>query len=112
MIKRTIFYMSKMLLSQLKKGQDYSCLNRTITINILNFNYLEEENFIKCYGLFEKNTKKPLTDLMEFIFIELPKFNKLKQPHKLVEPSKEYNEKLYKWLTFLSNPTGKGLRTL
>ena len=77
--------MTKMLLSQLNKGDNYSALNRTITINILNFDYLEDENFIKSYGLFEKNTKKPLTDLMEFIFIELPKFNRLEKPHKLME---------------------------
>jgi hypothetical protein len=35
-----------MILSQLNKGEDYSALSRTITINILNFNYLEEEDFI------------------------------------------------------------------
>ena len=104
MIKRTIFYMAKMLLSQLKKGEDYSCLNRTVTINILNFNYLEGKNFIKNYGLFEKETKESLTDLLEFIFIELPKF---KERDKFINKNKEYNEKLYKWLTFLSNPTGK-----
>lgn len=84
MIKRTIFYMSKMLLDQLKKGEDYSSLNRTVTINILNFNYLEGEKFIKSYGLFEEDTKKPLTDLLEFIFIELPKFNSLEKPHKFI----------------------------
>ena len=107
MIKRTIFYMSKMLLGQLKKGQDYSSLNRTVTINILNFNYLDGESFIKCYGLFEKETKKPLTDLQELIFIELPKFKLFGEKHKSIELNEEYNEKLYKWLTFLSNPTGK-----
>jgi len=96
--------MSKMLISQLKKGEDYSCLNRTVTINILNFDYLEGENFIKSYGLFEKDTKELLTDLLEFIFIELPKF---KERDKFINKNKEYNEKLYKWLTFLSNPTGK-----
>ncbi|WP_238916295.1 Rpn family recombination-promoting nuclease/putative transposase [Clostridium sp. YIM B02555] len=98
MIKRTIFYMSKMLLSQLKKGEDYSCLNRTVTINILNFNYLDGESYIKRYGLFEKTSKKSLTDLLEYIFIELPKFT---------EVNKDYNNKLHKWLIFLSNPTGK-----
>jgi predicted transposase/invertase (TIGR01784 family) len=107
MIKRTIFYMSKMLLSQLKKGEDYSDLNRTVTINILNFNYLEGEKFIKCYSLFEKDTKMLLTDLLEIIFIELPKFNIFKDSRKDIQDNKEYNEKLYKWLTFLSNPTGK-----
>ena len=85
-------------LSQLKKGEDYSGLNRTVTINILNFNYLEGESFIKRYGLFEKESKKSLTDLLEYIFIELPKFT---------EATKDYNNKLHKWLIFLSNPTGK-----
>ena len=98
MIKRTIFYMAKMLLSQLKKGEDYSCLNKTVTINILNFNYLDGESFIKRYGLFEKESKQPLTDLLEYIFIELPKFT---------ETNKDYNNKLHKWLTFLANPNGK-----
>ena len=107
MIKRTIFYMSKMLLSQLKKGEDYSDLNETVTINILNFNYLEGESFIKCYSLFEKDTKMLLTDLLEFIFIELPKFNTFKETHTYMKVNTEYNEKLYKWLTFLSNPIGE-----
>ena len=93
MIKRTLFYMTKMLLSQLKKGEDYSELNRTITINILNFDYLEDENFIKSYGLFEKNTKESLTDLLEVIFIELPKFKRSKEIHKSIIPNKEYKNK-------------------
>lgn len=50
MIKRTIFYTSKMILSQLQKGEDYPSLNSIITINILNFNYLDKDNFIKKYG--------------------------------------------------------------
>ncbi|GKX66349.1 Rpn family recombination-promoting nuclease/putative transposase [Inconstantimicrobium mannanitabidum] len=107
MIKRTLFYISKMLLTQLDKGEDYSCLNRTVTINILNFKYLDGENFIKNYGLFEKETKQSLTDLLELVFIELPKFNDYKEDHISNKQTKEFNEKLYKWLTFLSNPAGK-----
>ena len=103
MIKRTIFYMAKMLLNQLNKGENYSLLNRTVTINILNFDYLKDENYIKCYNLFEKETKQQLTDLLEIVFIELPKFIRFGKK----EYNKEYNEKLYKWLTFLSNPLGK-----
>lgn len=82
-------------------------MNRTVTINILNFNYLKGENFIKKYALFEKETKELLTDLLEFIFIELPKFKLFGEKHKVINENKEYNEKLYKWLAFLSNPTGK-----
>lgn len=103
MIKRTIFYMSKMILGQLKRGEDYSLLNRTITINILNFDYLEEEHFIKNFGLFEKKSKKYFTDIIEIIFIELPKFNKA---------HKNYNDKLHKWLMFLANPGGKEIEEL
>lgn len=107
MIKRTIFYMSKMILSQLKKGEDYSNLNRTVNINILNFNYLEGENYINNYALFEKETKLILTDLLEIVFIELPKFNRLRVIDEHTDRNKEYNDKLHKWLTFLSNPMGK-----
>lgn len=103
MIKRTIFYLSKMVLSQLKKGEDYSALRRTITINILNFNYLEEENFINNYLYYNKITKKKLSDLCEIIFIELPKFN---------DTHKDYNDKLHRWLTFLANPSGKEIQDM
>lgn len=98
MIERTIFYMSKMILGQLKKGDDYANLNRTITINILNFKYLDGNEFIKNYGIFEKTTKRKLTDLIEYIFIELPK---------LKETNTDYNTKLHKWLLFLLNPNDK-----
>lgn len=103
MIKRTIFYLSKIILSQLKKGEDYSALSRTITINILNFNYLEEDNFINNYLYHNKITKKILSDLCEIIFIELPKFN---------NTHKDYNDKLHKWLTFLANPSGKEIQDM
>lgn len=103
MIKRTVYYLSKMILSQLKKGEDYSALSRTITINILNFNYLEEDNFINNYLYHNKITKKILSNLCEIIFIELPKFN---NTHKI------YNDKLHKWLTFLANPSGKEIQNM
>lgn len=103
MIKRTIFHLSKMILGQLKKGEDYSSLSRTITINILNFSYLEEENFINNYLYHNKITKKILSDLCEIIFIELPKFN---------NAHKDYNDKLHKWLTFLANPSGEEIQDM
>ena len=35
MIKRTLFYWSKMYLNQLVKGEDYDLLNKIVTINLL-----------------------------------------------------------------------------
>ena len=43
MIKRSLYYWSKLYSEQLGEGQDYSVLKRTICINILNFKYLNQE---------------------------------------------------------------------
>lgn len=103
MIKRTIFYLSKMILKQLVKGDNYSELTKTITINILDFNYLNSEDFHSCYHYYEDTTQELLTDLAEIHFIELPKFKQAK---------KDYNNKLHRWLSFLVNPTGEEIDML
>ncbi|WP_346873595.1 Rpn family recombination-promoting nuclease/putative transposase [Clostridium sp. UBA5988] len=96
--KRTIFYLSKMILKQLVKGDNYNQLNKTITINILDFDYINDEKFHSSYHLYEDMTKKLLSDIVEIHFIELKKFEKSK---------KDYNNKLHRWLSFLINPEGK-----
>jgi len=98
MIRRTIFYLSKMILKQLVKGDNYNQLNKTITINILDFDYINDEKFHSSYHLYENVTKKLLRDIVEIHFIELKKFEKSK---------KDYNNKLHRWLSFLINPEGK-----
>ncbi|WP_346876835.1 Rpn family recombination-promoting nuclease/putative transposase [Clostridium sp. UBA5712] len=98
MIRRTIFYLSKMILKQLIKGDNYNQLNKTITINILDFDYINDEKFHSSYHLYEDMTKKLLSDIVEIHFIELKKFEKSK---------KDYNNKLHRWLSFLINPEGE-----
>ena len=92
------FYLSKMILKQLVKGDNYNQLNKTITINILDFDYINDEKFHSSYHLYEDMTKKLLSDIVEIHFIELKKFEKSK---------KDYNNKLHRWLSFLINPEGK-----
>ncbi len=92
------FYLSKMILKQLVKGDNYNQLNKTITINILDFDYIKDEKFHSSYHLYEDMTKKLLSDIVEIHFIELKKFEKSK---------KDYNNKLHRWLSFLINPEGK-----
>lgn len=104
MIKRTIFYLSKMILKQLKKGDNYNELNKTITINILDFNYIDSESFHTSYRLYEDKTKKLLSDIIQINFIELEKFKNIKD--------KDYNNKLHKWLSFLNNPEGKEMELM
>jgi len=45
MDKRTLFYWSKIFTEQLKAGQPYNKLKKTITINILDFNYNKTDKF-------------------------------------------------------------------
>lgn len=103
MIRRTMFYLSKMILKQLVKGDNYSELTKTITINILDFNYLDCEDFHSCYHYYEDTTQELLTDISEIHFIELPKFKKVK---------KDYTSKLHRWLSFLVNPRGEEIDML
>ena len=100
MIKRSLYYWSKMYEGQLTKGQDYDTLSRTICINILDFKYLKNDNFHNCYRLKEKNTNEELTDVMELHFIEIPKLRKL-------ENTEDISDMLEAWITFIERPTSE-----
>ena len=102
MIKRSLYYLSKMYEEQLKEGEDYSKLNRTVCINILNFKYLKIENFHSAYRLKELETNEELTDVIEVHFIEIPK---------LPEESNE-KDMLMAWTEFLRNPESEKVRIL
>lgn len=93
MINRTLFYWSRLYASQIKKGEDYKNLNKTITINILNFNYIDSARYHTTYHLWEDEEKKRLTDIIEIHFVELLKF---------LEENPEQNNSLNKWLAFLT----------
>ena len=67
-----------MYVSSIKIGENYRELKKVITINILDFSYLDIEAFHTKYHLWEDNRKDfLLTDLVEIHFIEMPKFKKL-----------------------------------
>ena len=100
MINRTLFYWSRLYSGQIKRGSSYKDLNKTITIKILNFDYIENEKYHNIYHLYEKELKTKLTDLLEIQFVELPKF--LRQQPKI-------NNSLDGWLTFLVDPNREGI---
>jgi predicted transposase/invertase (TIGR01784 family) len=75
MYKRTMFYWGKLFLEGIKKGDDYINLSKVITINILDFDYLDIEKFHSKYHLWEDDEENYLlSDLIELHFIEMPKF--------------------------------------
>lgn len=90
--KRTLYYWSKMYANQLEEGQTYKELKKTITINILNFNFISNERYYNLFHLREEHSEFVLTDHIEIHFMELPK---------LQEQSASLSDKLVKWLLFL-----------
>lgn len=95
MDKRTLFYWGKMYLENIKQGQDYTSLEKVITINILDFEFLGTENYQSSFHLWEDIEKDyMLTDVVEIHFLELPKFRNKKD--------KDYRENdIERWLMFL-----------
>ena len=86
---RSTRYLISMSNDELKKGEDYTKTRKTITISLLNFNYLKRNSFLNVAHMkFESNTEKTYvdmgykkedelaTDKLEMITIELPKFKK------------------------------------
>ena len=95
MDKRTLFYWGKMYLENIKQGEDYTSLEKVITINILDFDYLKTKSYQSSFHLWEDIEKDyMLTDMVEIHFLELPKFRR--------KQNKNYkNNAIERWLAFL-----------
>ncbi|MHC1682924.1 MAG: Rpn family recombination-promoting nuclease/putative transposase [Clostridiaceae bacterium] len=102
MIKRSMYYLSKMYEEQLGEGDDYSKLGRTVCINILNFKYLKTNRFHTGYRLKEIETNEELTDIIEMHFIEIPK----------LEENSDEKDMLVAWTEFLKDPESETVRNL
>lgn len=96
MVKRRLYYWSKVFEGQLGEGKKYDNLAKTICINILNFKCLNTKEAHSVYRLKEINTNAELTDIQEIHFIELPKDEKVK-------------DVFAAWMEFIENPISNKL---
>lgn len=90
---RSVFYLSKMFVDQLKKGESYEKLKKCIHVSILDFIYFEDDT--ECYrkvGFCDQSTGQVYTDLMEIQVLELRKIPK----------EVKSQDKLLNWMRFLS----------
>ncbi|MFD1677530.1 Rpn family recombination-promoting nuclease/putative transposase [Alicyclobacillus fodiniaquatilis] len=94
--KRTLYYWARMYGGQLVEGGRYRNLCRTVTINILGFNYLASEHYHSIFQLLDTRTGLVLTNDIEVHMIEL---------QKLREVSVGQQRKLVRWMLFLLGPT-------
>ena len=99
--KRIMYYWSKLYISGIKQGENYSKLNKTISILILNYeieNFKIIEKIHTEWKIREKDYRKTLlTDILEIHIIELPKLKKLNIKQKT-------NNNLITWAKFFVNP--------
>ncbi len=100
--RRALYYWSKLFSSQLNEGQSYSRLEKTISINFLDFEYWNFDDYHSVFEIFNRDrdkgrinrrNKECFADLFEMHFIELPKFQKDYQ---------ELRTGLDRWITFLN----------
>lgn len=105
MIKRSLYYWSKMFENQIVEGDNYDKLSKTVCINILDFKYLKNDNFHNTYRLKEINTNEELTDTMELHFIEIPKLRK-------IDNTEEISDMLEAWVAFIQSPDSEVVEKL
>lgn len=96
--KRSLYYWSR-LYNELKSGEEYTELKRTVAINILDFNLFDRKKYSSyhsCFGVYDIKTGNQLTSDCELHFLELPKWN--------LKTVKETN-RLERWLSYFSKKT-------
>ncbi len=90
--KRALFYWSDTYAKQLTQGKNYSELNKTIGIHILNFNLMDEADYHNRYCVMNTKSKKHSFYDLELHTIELEKFDK---------DISQVKTTLDRWITFL-----------
>ena len=96
-IERILYYWSRLYTRQIKTGEDYSLLEKTIVILITDFEVknLKEMDYHSVWKIMDnKAGGEILTDKLEIDIIELPK----------IKGREKEKDKLLDWLYFLENP--------
>ena len=99
-IERILYYWSRLYSRQIKIGQNYNLLERTIIILITDFKIegLEELEYNTTWKIIEtEGRKRILTEKLEIDIIELPK----------IEGKEKESGRLLDWLYFLENPKSR-----
>jgi len=103
--KRTMFYWAGLYYGQLASGDNFIYLRKTITINILGFNWFEGTNklYHHTFHIREDQTGELLNDDLEIHFLELEKVTKIKR-----KPQNGLEE----WLLYLNNIQGEEMEEI
>ena len=89
---RTLFYWAKLYTSELKSGETYGQLKKTICINIINFNMFDRSDYHTEIVTSIKDTGETFSDKFSIHFFELKKVGKKVNP----------NNRRELWMQFLN----------
>ena len=92
--QRVLYYTSQSYSSQIERGDDYSKLNPTFFIGILDFEIGANSNYFSRHKVLDVETGEHLLRDVEFNFIELPKFKKAEN---------EIQSVIEQWVYFIKN---------
>ena len=108
--KRVLYYLSKLITSQIKLGEEYTEIKEVVVINILNYKIPKVEEYItKCYISTENNYYVKGATVY---FIQLPRFEEERNVEDLNNKYEDIiKSKLDEWCIFLSNKN-KGVRDM
>jgi predicted transposase/invertase (TIGR01784 family) len=100
--KRSLYYWAALYHGQLGSGQKFGSLKKTITINVLEFDWFKDERYRHVFHLREESGEK-LNDDLEMHFLELKKLRNI---------SHQPEERLEAWLMYLNNVQGEALEVI
>ena len=82
-IKRSVYYFTMLHAGQLTTGNDYGAIRDTISIHILGFNLFDDKyhaaGFRNSFSLRNDETSEKLCDDLSLIYLEMPKYIKLRK---------------------------------
>ncbi len=91
--QRTLYYWSRLYTSQLQEGNHFGELRKTISINVLNFDYFDEEpGYHNIFKILNVESHRSYFGDLELHFIELHKFD---------EERRHLKTTLDRWIQFL-----------
>ena len=97
MSRRTLYYWAQMYLMSLPAGKTYRNLKHCITINLVNFGFLLQEDPHAVYGIYNSDNGHQLTKDLAIHFLEIPKYAKQEK-----KPISEMS-KMERWLAYFAN---------
>ena len=83
--QRSTYYLSALHASQLRAGDSYLDLKKTISIHILAFNLFAGDRFRRAFSLCDEETGERLCEDLRLVYLEVPKYVRQGTPRNRLE---------------------------